>query len=387
LSRARPLRVLELRAVTGQGGGPEKGILLAATADLRRVVPTLCFLRRPGPTPLWVHARAATLGIESLELEERHGLEPRTWPALRRLVRARGIDLVHSHDYRADFFACLLSKVEPIVALSTAHGWVGSSLRERWVYGPLGRLLLTRFPLVRAVSPDIVARLIRAGADPDRVRLHLNPVDPDAGGRDEETRRAIRADLGVGPDDYLIGAVGRLAPEKRFDLLIDALAALRPNHPRLRAAIAGEGRLAEPLRRRAADAGLDGALRFLGHRLDVGRLHAGFDLLVQSSDREGSAFAVLEAMGHGVAVVATRAGATAELLRDEVDGLLVPTGDAAALAAAIAKCLADPAAARERAGRALERARQHLSLSEWRRRLLEAYETVYESARPGLRRE
>lgn len=378
-----PLRLLELRAVTGQGGGPEKTLLLgAAAADPRRLLVTLCFLRRPDPTPLWVHERAADLGVESIEWSERHGLEPRTWPALRRLVRERRIQIIHSHDYRANFFAYLLARVEPVVAIATAHGWVGRTMRERLVYFPADKRLLARFARVFAVSGDIAADLLRAGADPRRVTVMLNAIACAGAPAEATARQRQRAAHGIGDGERVIGSVGRLAAEKRFDLLIDAFAALHRSRPELRLWIAGEGPLEPALRRRAAAAGLDGHCRFLGYRHDVESVLDALDVYVQPSDREGSANAVLEAMCRHVPVVATGVGGTPELVRDGVDGLLVPPGDTVALARAIAACLEDPASAQDRARRARRRLDDDFSFDRRQQRLLRCYEALL--ARGGM---
>jgi glycogen synthase len=96
------------------------------------------------------------LGLDYTEVLERHSFDPRVLPALRHLVRSRGIDIVHAHDYKTDLLAALLAKTEGVVALATAHGWTGHSARERHLYYPADKYLLARwFTRVVAVSEDI----------------------------------------------------------------------------------------------------------------------------------------------------------------------------------------------------------------------------------------
>lgn len=357
--------VLELRSVRGTGGGPEKTILLGAQqADRDRFSVTVCYIR-DGRDPLFgVGARAERLGIDYVELLERSSFDPRLWPALRRLVRERSIDIVHAHEYKTDLLALLLARTEGTIPLATVHGWTGHSRRERWLYYALDKRLLRAFPLAIAVSSQIRAELVSHQMPPHRVRVILNGIDPGAFRRNRAREAAIRQELGAAPEDVVIGSIGRVEPQKRFDLLIRACAALGNRWPRLRLLIAGEGSQHAELKALADRLLPAGACRWLGHQPDVGRLHHAFDVFVQSSDYEGTPNAVLEAMALETPVVATDAGGTAELLQDELHGLVVPCGDAAALAVAIERTLQGREQTIERVLRARHRVETTLSFGE-----------------------
>ena len=145
--------------------------------------------------------------------------------------------------------ALLLGEREPVIPLSTVHGWTGHSDRERRFYYPLDRRLLARYPRLVAVSGQIKDELVASGSDPARVTVVLNAIDPDRFRRDPARVPEARTRFGWTPADYVIGAVGRLEPQKRFDLLIDAVASLRATYPALRLMIAGEGSSREALER------------------------------------------------------------------------------------------------------------------------------------------
>ena len=106
-------------------------------------------------------------------------------------------------------------------------------------YYPLDKQVLRAFPVTIAVSSEIRSELIRRGADEDRVRVVLNGIDHRAFRRDRTIARRVRTDLTLLPDDIVIGSIGRLEPQKRFDLLIEAVASLRARWPRLKLLIAG----------------------------------------------------------------------------------------------------------------------------------------------------
>jgi glycosyltransferase involved in cell wall biosynthesis len=367
------VRVLELRSATGAGGGPEKTILLGAERADPRIAVTVCYIRDARDDGFEVGDRARRSGVDYVEVVERGSLDLRVWPALRRIVRDHGIDIVHAHDYKTDLLALMLARAECIVPLATAHGWTGHSRRERLVYYVLDKQVLRAFPMTIAVSTEIRDELLGRGAAPDRVRVILNGIDHHAFRRDPALEQQTRAELGIRPDEIVIGSIGRLEPQKRFDLLIEACAAARRQSPRLRLLIAGDGSLRHDLQAVASRLLPGGACRLLGHRTDVVALHHAFDVFVQSSDYEGTPNAVLEAMALETPVVATAAGGTAEIVAADREGLIVPCGDSTALALAIARTLANGGAARERVR--LARARVETALSFDRRRM--AVEDIY----------
>lgn len=182
--------------------------------------------------------------------------------------------------------------------------------------------------------------VVANGFDLERFR-----PDPDGPGR-------LRERLALPASATLVVALARFHPVKGIDVLLDAWAALARDLPSPILLLAGSGMdpsnatLAESLRER----GIAGSVRALGEVDDVASLLSGCDLLVQASLGEGFPNAVGEGMGCGVPVVATRAGDTEALVGDA--GVLVPPGDAAALAGAIGACLRLPRETRGRLGAA-----------------------------------
>ena len=371
-----PIRVLELRSVWGTGGGPDKTILAGAgLLDPARVATTICYIRDARDRVFALDRQAADLGLDYVEVIERHSFDRAIWPALRALVRERAIDIVHAHDHKTDLLTWLLARREPIVPLSTAHGFAGDSRSEQFYYA-VEKRLLARFPRVIAVSKPIKAELVRTGSQPDRVTVINNAIDHRRFQRDPAKRDPIRQELGFAPGDIVIGAVGRLESEKRFDLLLEATAQLRGRFPAVHLVIVGEGRLRGDLEDAIGRLGLPGHCRLLGHRTDVIALHHAFDVFVQSSEREGTPNAVLEAMALETPAVATDVGGTGELMTDGVHGLLVPRHDVRALHDALARVLADPAAARSRAVAARARIESELSFEQRMQKVGAVYEEL-----------
>ena len=373
-----PIRVLELRSVWGTGGGPEKTILLgAARSNPSRYAVTVCYIRDARDTVFAIDKKAGDLPIDYVEVVERHSFDRSIWPVLRRLVQNRRIDIVHAHDYKTDVLAWLLHRAEGVIPLSTAHGWAGHSRRERLLYHRMDKQILRLFPKVITVSEDIRQELVRSGAKPGSVQTVLNGIDHTRFHRDRSRETQIRQRLGIADDEVVIGAVGRLETEKRFDLLIDVFASLQVARPGLRLVIVGEGSLRNTLEAQVDRLGLGGVCRLLGQRSDIVDLHHAFNVFVQSSANEGAPNAVLEAMALETPVVATAVGGTAQLVRDGIDGLLVPAGKIDALADAINRVLTDGQATAARVVSARDRVETELSFDARMATLEAVYTELY----------
>jgi glycosyltransferase involved in cell wall biosynthesis len=175
---------------------------------------------------------------------------------------------------------------------------------------------------------------LRWGLDPARVSVVPNPAPAVPSLPRRET---LRTELGL--DGNLLVFAGRLAPAKALDVGLRAVAAVSD----VTLVIAGDGPDRDDLERQARELGLEGRVRFLGNvgRDEVLRLFAAADACLLSSAWENFPHTVVEALAVGCPVIATRVGGVPEAVRDGENGLLVPPGDAEALAAAIARFFSD----------------------------------------------
>lgn len=377
MRRQGPLRVLELRSVRGTGGGPEKTILRgAALADPSRSQVTVCYLRDDRDQNFAVTDRPECNGVDYVEIRERHSFDPAVWPKLRKLVAEREIDIVHAHDYKTNLLTLLLGRTGAVAPLSTVHGWTGHSFKERICYYPADKRILGRFPRLIAVSSEIGRELVKHGASPKAVTTILNGIDHQQFVRRRDREADIRRSFGFTPDDVVLGAVGRLEPQKRFDILLDTFARLQRRRPETRLVIVGDGSSKAALETQRKTLNLEASVTLLGHVADVIPVHHAFDLFVQSSEYEGTPNAVLEAMALETPIVATDAGGTAELVRHNVHGRIVPMHNADRLFHAIEAALSDPRGTRQMVERARRRVETDLSFEARVRRVEAIYEEV-----------
>lgn len=183
------------------------------------------------------------------------------------------------------------------------------------------------------------ARAAAAQLALERVPAHKVAVVPNGLHVEHFTPRALPSSL------RRVAMVANLRPEKGQDVLIDAVPEVLRRFPDARFDLIGDGSERAALERRARERGVADAVSFLGHREDVAALLAASDIFVLPSRSEAFPNALLEAMAAGIPVVASAVGGVTEIVEDERNGLLVPPGDAGALARQICRLMDDSALA------------------------------------------
>jgi glycosyltransferase involved in cell wall biosynthesis len=280
-------------------------------------------------------AAAARRGIETAAVAMRGDLDLLAVPRL--AAAMRGADLVHLHTGRAAWLGGLAAYRAGLPAIVTrrmdrriSRGW-----RTRFIYQRASRR-------VAAIAPAIIAQLVAAGVPRQRIALIPSAVDPERV-RPRREPAAVRDALGAAATDLVLLSAAALVPRKGLDVLLDALAALAHRGARPRLWVAGDGPERAALAARAARLGVAAQVAWLGQRDDIGDLLAAADVVVLPSRAEGLGVAALEAMAAARPVVASAVGGLAEAVVDGRTGLLVPPGDAVALAHALARLLHEPA--------------------------------------------
>jgi glycosyltransferase involved in cell wall biosynthesis len=262
-----------------------------------------------------------------------------------RLCRDEGFQVVHSHNVRANVHARLSSVRAGVpVRISTIHNSVYAydvSPAKQRLYATAERRTAAWATRIIAVSDGIASELIdRYGIAREKVVVIPNGIEPERL-QPSRTPAAVRAEIEIDASVPLILQVGRLTPQKGYDLLISAMLTVREQHPDAVLLCVGDGPDRELLEALAASHHLDEYVLFAGHREDVPDLLAAADLVVLASRSEGMPYTLLEAMGMGKAVVGTRIGGIVDVIDDGATGLLVPPEDPPALARAIADLLGD----------------------------------------------
>lgn len=287
-------------------------------------------------------AELEAAGVEVIQGDKRGGFDRRLIRRLRAVLRERGVDLVHSHNFVPNYYAALAMLGLPCVLVNTCHN-MGTRLQQRRLR-LFFALSLLRTARIATVGDAARTHLVGAGLLPAKRTVAVDngiPVQRFALGA--PARAAARAALGLPPDTVVLGCVGRLVALKNHALLIAELPALRAQFQGLHLVLIGDGPLRTELQRQANALELGECVVFAGDRSDVATLLAGFDVFVQPSRTEGLSIALLEASAAGCAIVASRVGGNPEIVFDGERGRLFESEDGTGLRRILVELLEDPA--------------------------------------------
>lgn len=278
-------------------------------------------------------------GVRTTMLRTRPGIQLRLGASVARVLRDHQIDVLHSHHLGPFLYGTAAAGLTLTPHVHTEHS---VELYDRGRRRSLARLMPRVCRLVH-VAPEVADWRRRHLGGAGQVVPNGVPV-PDA--RTAETTAQARRQYGLDDDAFVVGCVARLEPEKDHVTLVEAFAAVVAARPESRLVLVGDGSTRSAIEARVAALDLGAHVTLLGTLLDVQSVLPALDVKVLSSLREGLPIALLEAMAHGIPVVATEVGGLPGLLRDG-GGALVPPARPAALAAALVTYAEHPARRRD----------------------------------------
>jgi glycosyltransferase involved in cell wall biosynthesis len=347
-------------------GGAERGTALILAGLRARGHEVLLFCNDAA-----VAARAEQLGVPTA-IGPLHG-DLAVWDAVRLAVKLRRLqpDVLLLGTFKKIWLGALAGRLAGVPRIVVRIG-LESDTPRRLKY----RVVMRRWVDIIVLKADDVRGRYRA-ALPGFAESRLVTIP---GGTEPRPRLkgagAVRAELGIDDNAMVIGAVARLASQKRLDRLLHALSALPPD---VTAMIAGDGPEQQMLAALARSLGLGDRVRFLGERDDIGDVLAALNLFIVTSSHEMLSFAMLEALAAGVPVVSTPVSGAAEALAPLPDGrrpgLLLSSFETGELTAEVRTLIADRTALAQMGGAAAERARTAFSYST----MLDRWEHVLDS--------
>jgi glycosyltransferase involved in cell wall biosynthesis len=277
-------------------------------------------------------ARRRGLSVRMVHCQGRADL--RAVRQIEEYIQEDGIDLLHTHGYKADLYGYVAARRshKPIVA--TCHNWVGGTA-ALGIYNHLDRLALKRFNALAAVSDSVAQRLIDSGVSPRKIKNIANGIDVEPFER-ARTLPALASD-----GHKVVGMVARLDLQKGFEYLLRAVRELCVAFRELKVVIVGEGPDRKAIEDMIQQCGLQSKVVLAGQHSDMPGVYAAMDIFVLPSLNEGLPMTILEAMAASKPVIATRVGAIPSLIKDGDTGLLVDARDADGLRDAIANLLSD----------------------------------------------
>ncbi|HET6882319.1 MAG TPA: glycosyltransferase [Pirellulales bacterium] len=358
-------RVLHIIPTLDRSGAEKQLTLLARGLARNEFDPHVCVLSRSGPYEADLRQADIPVTVIGKSLKA----DPAAFWRLKRHIAALRPDLVHTWLFAANSYgrgAALAAGVKRLVAAERCvDPW------KVWHELAIDRWLALRTDRIVVNSGGIRDFYARHGLAAEKFVVIPNGVDlpPPT----DVNRSELLADLGLPPHARLIGAVGRLWPQKRFKDLIWAADLLKVIRDDVHLLIVGDGPQRGRLEQYRRQVRIEDKVHFLGHRADVPKLMPHFDVLWLGSEYEGLPNVIMEAMSAGVPVVATDISGNRDLVVPDETGYLVPVGDRAAFARQANKVLDDTELAR-RLGQA---ARQRI-LSEFTvKQMVERHENLY----------
>jgi glycosyltransferase involved in cell wall biosynthesis len=329
---SRRIRVLHLGSPTGLYGA-ERWILALAKHLPRERVHSWVAVIKDSPeleAPLCVHA--AQLGLPTQVFESHGKLSLSAIAQLRAFIHENRIDVLHTHGYKMDIIGLFATVGTGCATVTTPHGWSKHAGMKLQIYETLDRLAFQFTDAIAPLSADLYDGLARWPRLRSRLHLIPNAVD------------LSEIDVASVPPRiegaFVIGYIGQLIARKRIDTLIRAFHELPIPGKCLQ--IIGDGPQRSELERLAAALGESQRIRFFGYREDRVSLLRGFDLFVLPSELEGIPRCLMEAMGAGIAVIASAIPGCRDLVEDGATGLLFTVGDEADLAGKIEALFANP---------------------------------------------
>ena len=347
----RPIRIVRVISRLNIGGPSLHVTALTAGLDPGRFQSTLVTgTENPGEGSML--DLAEDRGIKPVVISEMvgeaqlKGRDAKAVARLYRLLRAERPHIVHTHTAKAGFLGRIAARLARVpIVVHTSHGHVLHGYYSRTKTQVLRRMEQTLARLtdqIVAVSDQVKRDLVTYRvAKPDKIKIIPLGLDLAPYAESATLRGQFRRELELSDTAPLVGIVGRIFPIKNHRLFLDAAARIAAAEPRARFIVVGDGLLRKAMEQHAHALGIRYSVLFAGWRRDLPRIYADLDVLVVSSNNEGTPVSAIEAMAAGRPVVATRVGGLPDLITDGKTGRLVPPRDPTALADTVLELLRD----------------------------------------------
>lgn len=255
-------------------------------------------------------------------------------------IDMNNVHIIHCHEVRSDIIGLFCAKRKKIPLVTTLHGWIGNSMKAKLLIA-LDKFSLHFFDRVVVVSKKMKEQLSYWRISEKKIRVIQNAIIIGNYSPNHQSVK-LREELKVDNETFLIAKIGRLSPEKGFDLFLRAIAQAKAYKKKIKALIIGIGPLQKELEQLTVQLGLQDHVIFLGFRAEMQEIYNALNLVVQCSHTEGMPNVILESLLMEVPVIATDVGGTSEIVSNDKTGILVPPGDDAIIAQKICEVISRP---------------------------------------------
>lgn len=365
----QPIRIMYV--ILGlETGGLEKIVFnLISSLNKDKYLLYICCLDKLGS----LSSRLVSRGIKVVLVKRKPGIDLVLPFRLASLFKKEKIRIVHPHNECAYFYGLLGAKLARVpIVIYTEHSRPTPDTKRLMI---MRKILSLATDKIVTVSDSLKKKLtIYEKISPHRIKVIVNGADSKIFSPKNNGSK-MKKELGLNYSDLILGIVARLYPEKNHRCLLSAFSYVVKEIPNVKLIIVGDGEMKGELEKLTLDLKLDKNVIFLGNREDVPEILSIFDIFILPSLREGLPLSLIEAMAMAKPIVATNVGGNHELVRDSVNGLLVPSGDSKSLSTAIVSLLRD----KKRMQIMGEAGRRFFEQNYTLDRMVKNYEDIYDS--------
>jgi glycosyltransferase involved in cell wall biosynthesis len=318
----------------------------------------------------WATNTLEAAGVPHVTLGRRSKWDLHRFGRLVTMLRSQRFEILHTHKFGSNAWGAMIGtacRVPVIVAHEHTWSYQGEPLRV-WVDDHVIGRLADRVVAVSNADARRMASIEHI--DPKKIVVIPNGYVPHPGSQTD-----VRAELGIDARAPVIATAAIMRPQKRLDLLLEAFTQVRVALPEAQLLLAGDGDCRDALTGQAATLGISSAVHFLGLRDDVDSVLRAADVSALSSDYEGAPLFVYECLANGTPLVSTDVGGIPDAIVDGETGILVPKGDAAALARGLIELLSDDDR-RHRMAVAAQRSASRYTIETMAERVASLYDTL-----------
>lgn len=368
-----PIHILHVISTSGLFGAERVLLELAVQSRTLGINVTVATLKNSSKPNTELAEAARDSGLPTLIVPCEGRFDARVTSMLTEEARRTGAQIIHSHNYKSNYYARRAAARSGARWVVTNHGRrAGLTIQ---LYTLFDALMVRKANRVVAVSPKIADQLVALGVGRGALSVIDNGVDFRRFDYLPKKVDAGRA-LGVADDAYVIGTVGALTEEKGHRHLLQAMKTVRRSIPNAVCVLVGDGPERVNLESTANEQGVTDIVFFLGKRYDVPQILPRFDLFVLPSLREGLPMALLEAQAAKVPVIATKVGAIPMVIHNGVTGVLVAPGEVQHLTDALISGHYNAEMTLDMALKGYQRVKKYYSAETMTAKYLELYRSV-----------
>jgi glycosyltransferase involved in cell wall biosynthesis len=374
LESKEKLNIMHIRDSGGIYGAERVILALGRYFDRKEFAVSILCIRKANGEAEKLIDKATQLGIQVIPIDVKGRLDFETIRGIKRIIKENDVDILHSHDFKSDFYALAVSLNKGIKRVATAHGSTRDSIIKR-LYLCFDECIIYRFfNKVIAVSEGVRSELRRRYISDKSIQVIQNGFDFDSIENDGGYY-THEEPICVPEGHEVFGVIGRLFPDKGHRYFLNAFSKISQKYPSINAVIVGDGPLKQEIMAQIHQLGLENRVMVCGFRSDMKSIYEVIDFLVIPSLREGLPYVLFEAMASKIPVLATKVGDIPFLVEDGETGYLIASEDSKALERGMIQMLNNSIQAKEMAERAHRLVKEKFSAE----RMVRNTEKVYKS--------